>query len=184
MRKSATIEMMNTFKTYLNYCHRDLKRSANSLIFAEYLLSRVEFFSQIAKFNDYFQNQDIYQKILFLLEMIASRPEPSCCNNKSTIIFFSILFFPFYTIAALTCIENNETIQKKWEESAVFHPERDRRTLKELGERLITELRAVWPRGFKVDKAWMCKAPWTFSRSWKVMHRITYKTEHHHHYAK
>ena len=91
--------------------------------------------------------QDLHHQ-LFLQEMIESRPKPSCCNNKSTIIFLSIVLFPFYTIAALTCIENNETILKKWEDAAVFHPEKDRRTLTEIGERLITELRAVWPGGF------------------------------------
>ena len=54
MRKSATIDMMNQFKGYIDLIHVDLKRARNVLIFVEYLLSRVEFFSQIAQDNDYF----------------------------------------------------------------------------------------------------------------------------------
>lgn len=63
MRKSATVEMMNLMKSYIVAGQTDINKAKNSLIFAEYLLSRTEFLVQIAKDNDYYQNFEIYEKL-------------------------------------------------------------------------------------------------------------------------
>ena len=75
MRKSATIDMMNKFRDYVKMIDSDVAKARNGLIFVEYLLSRVEFFSQIAKDNDYYQNIEKY-KSKYCLSIICNVGDP------------------------------------------------------------------------------------------------------------
>jgi len=110
-------------------------------------------------------------------------PAYSCCNDPVTLGIFSVLFPPF-AIYALCCAKTNKQIMAEYLKNTVFDYSKDRRVVKEVNERLITELRAVWPGGFEVDKAWMTKAAWSLIRPWKLAHHCTYRSRHVKHYTK
>ena len=115
--------------------------------------SQPEFYDQIIKYNDYYQNIEVQYALQDFLDSIPGPPKKTCCM----------------------CCGEYEKLLKIWGEESRIDYYADMPKIEKVNNFLKDNLEKTWPTGFEVENSWLKQTSWNF-HGWANRFRLTYKT--------